>query len=1360
MPVPSDRWKVITPSRFPHEQEGLDHLRATLGEEVYHAWCNFEIADRWGRLLEIDLMLLTTVGLYLVELKAWDGVVRLGPGLWELQRHDSGYVDLRDSPLQDLNYKCKVLKELLEARRAVQATGLRLPFVQAAIYLSSPLVRLERGGDTASAVFERDGIQEAVRPGPGGLGLRKQPVERKLARAIIQAVEDAGIRPRAASRQVGDYRLERLLGEGPGYRDHLARHISLEYPRRVRTYLVAEAASAEERARVERAARREMTALEPIQHPGILKPYEFKLTDYGPALIFPWDPAARRLDEYVRLRDQQLDLSARLRLVRQLAEVLRYAHGRHLLHRSLSPYSVLVQEREGDEPVLLVMNWQTSQRGSETPGTMHVRELVEEPATVYLAPEAILDPEQADSYSDVFSLGACAWFVLTGRPPAASAVDLLALLNQERGLRLSSVMDGAPRALEDLVFRATHPEPAERLYDVEDFFALLEEAEKAAAAPEERTVENPLEAVPGDLLPGHLRVERILGRGSLSLALLVERDGSSMVLKTALDPAQNSRLQEEAEVLSTLEHRQIPRLLGETAFGPRKGLLLTSAGPETLAERLRESGPLQLDLLQRFGEDLLDVLAYLEKVGVAHRDVKPANLGILPLGENQVKRLTLFDFSLARTPADQIGAGTVPYLDPFLAERTPRRWDLQAERYAAGVTLYQMATGLLPQWGDGRSHPAVTTHETPVLESDRFDPSLREGMEQFFQRALHRRPSARFDNAVAMRQAWSALFAATETATGEGGGEEAALAGLLASATLETRLADLGLPARALRALDTLQALTVRDLVDLPGLRVRSMAGVGERTRREISEVRKQLRRRFPREAPAAEGETASLDALAADLTRKGRKAEGGLRRRVLGLEGDEPWAGQFELAAELGQEAGAVGRTLQQLGGEWARHAGLRGVRERLREFLMLQGGAAGVSEAAAMLLAALGAHEAEPSGRRRIATAVLRAAVEAESAKDARFLWARSGEAVVLALTPELSRYALALGETADALVAESEVVPPQRAVDALQRVEIPVDVPPGLLPLASARLIRLAAAAGLGTALSSRQELYLRGLPGERALSLAHGALLGEVRLTIEELSQRVASRYPDAGPLPERAGLEELLQREGWGFRWSEAEGAFVRTALLGPGSTSSHRARRFATTSGTRGALTPQALEARQFEERLEGALRTGGFLVLSVESAGRLSAEADLLRRFPLRRLSLEAELLDAMRAKAAENEVDWEQVQRTDADPSSTDWGYLLDLAAMALETVEERLLAQSDPLLLVNGGLLARYEGMGLLERLRDAAGRPGGPPAVWVLVAADMVQELPMLDGREIPLLTPTQRARIPWSWIQNEHRGRVA
>ena len=91
-------------------------------------------------------------------------------------------------------------------------------------------------------------------------------------------------------------------------------------------------------------------------------------------------------------------------------------------------------------------------------------------------------------------------------------------------------------------------------------------------------------------------------------------------------------------------------------------------------------------MLQRFGEELIEAVNHLESEGVAHRDIKPENIGIAENRSGKLQ-LVLFDFSLCRTPAENITAGTHPYLDPFLSLRKPARWDLYAERFALAITL-------------------------------------------------------------------------------------------------------------------------------------------------------------------------------------------------------------------------------------------------------------------------------------------------------------------------------------------------------------------------------------------------------------------------------------------------------------------------------------------------------------------------------------------------------------------------------------------------------------------------------------------------------------------------------------------------
>ena len=766
MDAASPRWREITVSEYPWERDALAFVRGRLPDiEPYQVWTNFEFIADDGSINEVDLLALTPKGFFLVEIKSAPGVVEGDRGAWTWRREKR--VRTVDNPLLLANRKAKKLIALLRGQPAMRTV--RSPFLEARVFLSHESVDCRLPAELRDRVHLRDtGAGRAERPGIVAALMRGTPpagqrCDRPLARALRRAMEEAGVRRSQRSRQVGDYRLDELLLEGPGYQDWTARHVAVESERaRVRIYGAPLGVSDEERAALARAAEREYRILQDVRHEGILAAKAFTGHPLGPALVFAHRDGAERFDHWLAARAERLDVDVRIHLLRQIAEALRHAHAKRLVHRALSPQSLLVLDPDAALPRVQVFNWQTGARGAGTAGAVtsgatRLGTLVEDAAWIYLAPEAVTGHGAPAEQSDVFSLGALACHLFSGRAPASSPIEMNERLRREQGLRISSVLDGAGEPLQRLVQDATHPDVSLRLASVADFLTGLEAVEDELTAPEVRSRPDPLEARPGDELEHGLTVKRRLGRGSTALALLVERGGREQVLKVALSSKDNGRLEAEAEVLRRLRHQSVVELHDVLRFGGRVGLLMARAGRETLADRLREEGSLHLELLERFGEDLLAAVDWLEQQGVPHRDVKPENLGVAKVGSRL--HLVLFDFSLARTPAENVRAGTRPYLDPFLAARRPPRWDTHAERFAAAVTLHEMAAGSLPRWGDGRSEPAVLDCEATV-DADAFEPAVREGLTAFFGRALRREFGERFDNAQEMLRAWRQVFPA------------------------------------------------------------------------------------------------------------------------------------------------------------------------------------------------------------------------------------------------------------------------------------------------------------------------------------------------------------------------------------------------------------------------------------------------------------------------------------------------------------------------------------------------------------------------------------------------------------------------
>ncbi len=1406
MPMSGARWTMLSPaSSFAWEQEALDLVQAGLPDhDPWRAWALFEFIGTDGTLNEIDLLVASPVGLFLVEIKSWPGTVSGDAGQWLL---DSG-TGLRavDNPLYLANRKCKRLKSLLAHQAAYQ--GKPIPRIEPLIFLSHPEVRVNLQGAARQGVCLRDRAADGDRPERKGIlaALTRreagdlsveapQRIDRPAVKLLVRAVEQAGIRVSQRARRFGDYIIDELLGEGPDgiYQDYRAHHASVPgMEKRLRVYPVARTTGGLSREELVRAAQRELRVISGINHPGILRADTLVEHDLGPALVFDHPRGAQRLDQYLAEHGKSLSIDVRLGIVRRVAEALAHAHEKRVIHRGLSPQGILVLDPASPEPPIAIFNWQagatdpntTRRTSSRIEPTRHIRELFEASSTAYIAPEEARTLAESGPQSDVYSLGAVAYFVLTGAAPGPSFGAVHERLQQSGALDITADLDAAHPVMRELVLDATRGDLGLRYESVREFLQQLDRLEDALTSPDDGGTP-PLEARAGDQLEGGYLVKGRLGSGSTAIVLRVERNGTESVLKIANGPDHNEQVRTEGEVLLGLRHENIVEAQGTLTIGGLVAIEMQLAGEEILSDRLRRDGPLLAEWLERFGDNLLSALDYLERKGVAHRDIKPDNLAVAKRGRGDARHLVLFDFSLSRARADAIEAGTQGYIDPFLSQR--RRWDEYAERWSAAATLYEMATGVLPRFGDGVSDPALLSCEV-TIEADRIDPAVREGLAAFFQKALRREAKERHDNAEAMLVAWREAFREARQPPAQPDRpsvpeDDAALAAQFALAMPNSHVIELPLSARAISALDRVGIQSVEQLLRAAPNHLAMMRGVGTRTRTEILTALRRLRQRFPEFVPGTfgppeegveEGDSALLgldQVVQKILPRRARlTAADRAVTAVLGLDApDSPgptWRTQTDAAQSLGITAAQVSLSMKESRERWRRLPALTTLRDTILELLDAQSGLAGVSELAAALLAARGA-AAEGPRRARLAWAALRAATESETHLAApRWIARRIAGTAVLARVADDSAdaaaraeaaadYAGRLGRKADQLVHQDPLPSAATVASALRGISLPE----GLSPLSETRLVRLAAAASQESAVSSRLDLYPRGMSAERALRLSANGLLAGGEITPAEIVARIATRFPEAERLPDRPALDELLEQVGIEVRW-EPEGAggkgAFRSVALGPTFSTRRERTRYATAHGPL-PTSPDVIAAEELEQRLLASLEEGRPLILTVAPRDLQRAEMEL-SRFAIASVSLEQELLDALRESARAVGADWNAVVRADAlGARGPDWPKVRALAQRALPQLRQRVGAAGPAVLLTRPGLLVRYGHMSFLEDILLTTGQRGAPHATWVLLPTDDQSALPLFDGQPLPVPTPGAWSRIPEAWLRNLHRA---
>jgi serine/threonine-protein kinase len=164
----------------------------------------------------------------------------------------------------------------------------------------------------------------------------------------------------------------------------------------------------------------------------------------------------------------------------------------------------------------------------------------------------------------------------------------------------------------------------------------------------------------------------------------------------ASNPAARARFLREARAAAAVVHDHVVPIYAVDEHNGLPYLVMQFIMGRSLAERIRESGPLSLEQILRIGAQTATGLAAAHAQGLIHRDVKPGNI----LLENSVERVKITDFGLARAVEDsslthegQI-AGTPEYMSPEQAQAGAV--DQRSDLFSLGCVLYEIATGLSP----------------------------------------------------------------------------------------------------------------------------------------------------------------------------------------------------------------------------------------------------------------------------------------------------------------------------------------------------------------------------------------------------------------------------------------------------------------------------------------------------------------------------------------------------------------------------------------------------------------------------------------------------------------------------------------
>jgi serine/threonine-protein kinase len=257
----------------------------------------------------------------------------------------------------------------------------------------------------------------------------------------------------------GRYRIERHLGEGGMASVYLAE--DLKHERKVALKLLKP-----ELAAVLGADRfvQEIKTTAALQHPHILPLFDSGTADGFLFYVMPWIQGETLRDKLNR--ETQLGVDEAVRIAREVADALDYAHRNGVIHRDIKPENILLHDGRpmvADFGIALAVSAAAGGRMTETGLSLGT--------PYYMSPEQATAEKEISARSDVYSLGCVLYEMLTGNPPhvGASAQQTIMKIIAEPVEMVTKHRKAVPPNVAAAVMKSLEKLPADRFESAKAF---------------------------------------------------------------------------------------------------------------------------------------------------------------------------------------------------------------------------------------------------------------------------------------------------------------------------------------------------------------------------------------------------------------------------------------------------------------------------------------------------------------------------------------------------------------------------------------------------------------------------------------------------------------------------------------------------------------------------------------------------------------------------------------------------------------------------------------------------------------------------------------------------------------------------
>jgi serine/threonine-protein kinase len=268
----------------------------------------------------------------------------------------------------------------------------------------------------------------------------------------------------AEARKFGQYQLKQRLGAGGMGEVYLAEHVLLKQPCAIKLIRPDRAGDTAILRRFER----EVQATARLKHWNTVQ-----IFDYGHAAdgtfyyVMEFLPGLT-LEQLVK-QGGPLAPGRAVHLLLQICMALREAHALCLIHRDIKPANIMICERAGMHDVVKLLDFGLVKAvGLDRQEESLTQQGVIAGTPAYMSPEQACAQDHLDGRTDIYSLGAVAYFLLTGQPPfrGRNAIELIVAHIHQPVRPLRDLRAEIPTDLEEIVLRCLEKDPNRRFQDV------------------------------------------------------------------------------------------------------------------------------------------------------------------------------------------------------------------------------------------------------------------------------------------------------------------------------------------------------------------------------------------------------------------------------------------------------------------------------------------------------------------------------------------------------------------------------------------------------------------------------------------------------------------------------------------------------------------------------------------------------------------------------------------------------------------------------------------------------------------------------------------------------------------------------